>query len=55
MIPLGLGISIRRIGSGLESLPLDREAILVLVVSPLIFEAAMRTRYDVLKTVRRTY
>src|SRR5208283_1562824 len=54
MILLGLGVSILRITSGLSTLPLDRSLILGLVVPPLIFEAAMRTRYDVLKTVRKT-
>jgi len=54
MILLGLGVSILRIASGLSTLPLDRSLILGLVVPPLIFEAAMRTRYDVLKTVRKT-
>ena len=55
MILLGLGISILRIGSGFSSgLPLDRTVILGLVVPPLIFEAAMRTRYDVLRTVKKT-
>jgi CPA1 family monovalent cation:H+ antiporter len=54
MITLGFGLSIFRIQTGLIALPLDREIILGLVVPPLIFEAAMRTRYDVLKTVRKT-
>ena len=54
IILLGLGVSILRIESGLGTLPLDRSLILGLVVPPLIFEAAMRTRYDVLRTVRKT-
>ena len=48
VILLGLRVSILRIGSGPSTLPLDRNPILGLVVPPLIFEAAIRTRYDVL-------
>ena len=54
MVALGLVVSFLGIGGALSGLHIDRELILGLVVPPLIFEAAMRTRYDVLRTVRKT-
>jgi len=54
MIALGLSLSLARVAGGLAAAPLEREIILGLVVPPLIFEAAMRTRYEVFRTVRRT-
>ena len=54
MIAIGFLLSLLRIGGGLASIPLDRSLILGLVVPPLIFEAAMRTRYEVFMTIRKT-
>lgn len=54
MIIIGLALSFLRIAGGLTSLPLDSNIILGFVVPPIIFEAAMRTRYEIFKTVRKT-
>lgn len=54
MIALGLVLSFFSLSQGLNTLPLDRSMILGVVVPPLIFEAAMRTKYNVLRTVRKT-
>jgi CPA1 family monovalent cation:H+ antiporter len=54
LVTLGLTVSFLRVGGGLSSLPFERGIILGLVVPPLIFEAAMRTDYKVLKTVQKT-
>jgi CPA1 family monovalent cation:H+ antiporter len=54
MIVIGFLLSLLRIAGGLSSIPLDRTIILGLVVPPLIFEAAMRTRYEVFRTIRKT-
>jgi CPA1 family monovalent cation:H+ antiporter len=54
MVLIGLAVSFLRLAGGLSALPLDRTLVLGLVVPPLIFEAAMRTEYNVFKTVRKT-
>jgi len=54
LIVIGLAISFLRIAGGLGEIPLDRSIILGLVVPPLIFEAAMRTRFRTFQTVRKT-
>lgn len=54
MIAIGFLLSLLRIAGGLSTIPLDRSIILGLVVPPLIFEAAMRTRYTVFRTIRKT-
>jgi CPA1 family monovalent cation:H+ antiporter len=54
LIAIGLVLSALRITGGLGSLTLDRDVILGLIVPPLIFEAAMRTRYEVFRTVQKT-
>ena len=54
LIVIGLVLSALRVSGGLANFSLDRTVILGLVVPPLIFEAAMRTRYEVFKTVRKT-
>lgn len=54
MIAIGLTLSFLRIAGGLSAIPLDRTIILGLVVPPLIFEAAMHTRYEVFRKVRKT-
>jgi CPA1 family monovalent cation:H+ antiporter len=54
MVLIGLVVSFLRLAGGLSALQLDRTLVLGLVVPPLIFEAAMRTRYEVFNTVRKT-
>jgi CPA1 family monovalent cation:H+ antiporter len=54
LIVIGLILSLLKITGGLGEIPLDRSIILGLVVPPLIFEAAMRTRFEVFRTVRNT-
>jgi CPA1 family monovalent cation:H+ antiporter len=54
MIAIGLVLSFLKILSGLSAIVLDRTIILGLVVPPLIFEAAMRTKYQIFRTVRKT-
>lgn len=54
MIAIGFLLSLLRIAGGLSAIPLDTTIILGLVVPPLIFEAAMRTRYEVFRTIRKT-
>ena len=54
MIAIGLALSFLRVSSELSAIVLDRTIILGLVVPPLIFEAAMRTNYQIFRTVTRT-
>jgi CPA1 family monovalent cation:H+ antiporter len=54
LIVIGLVLSALRVSGGLANFSLDRTVILGLIVPPLIFEAAMRTRYEVFKTVQKT-
>jgi len=54
MIAIGLILSLLKVAGGLSAIPLDRTIILGVVVPPLIFEAAMRTRYQIFRTVRHT-
>jgi CPA1 family monovalent cation:H+ antiporter len=54
MIVIGLSLSLLRVSGELSLLPLDRNVILGIVVPPLIFEAAMRTRYETFRAVRKT-
>jgi CPA1 family monovalent cation:H+ antiporter len=54
MIAIGLALSFLKIAGGLATIPLDRSVIVGVIVPPLIFEAAMRTRYRVFRTVRMT-
>jgi CPA1 family monovalent cation:H+ antiporter len=55
LITLGFAISLLRLSGDLVlAFPLDRTLILGVVVPPLIFESAMRTRYQVFKSVRKT-
>jgi CPA1 family monovalent cation:H+ antiporter len=54
MIVIGFLLSFLRIAGGLGTLTLDRGIILGVVVPPLIFEAAMRTRYEIFNTVKIT-
>lgn len=52
-IAIGLTLSILRISGLFSAVPFDRNILLGFVVPPLIFEAAMRTRYQTFKTVRK--
>jgi CPA1 family monovalent cation:H+ antiporter len=54
LIAIGFALSFLSVPTGLHDIPLDTDVILGLVVPPMIFEAAMRTRYEVFKTVQRT-
>jgi CPA1 family monovalent cation:H+ antiporter len=54
MIVIGLTLSLFRLTGELSSLPLDQNIILGFVVPPLIFEAAMRTRFQTFRAVRKT-
>jgi CPA1 family monovalent cation:H+ antiporter len=54
MIAIGLVLPFLKILGGLSAIVLDRTIILGLVVPPLIFEAAMRTKYQIFSTVRKT-
>ena len=54
MIGIGLILSIFRFGGGLSDIPISSELILGLVVPPLIFESAMRTRFQTFRTVHKT-
>jgi CPA1 family monovalent cation:H+ antiporter len=54
MIAIGLVLPFLKILGGLSAIVLDRTIILGLVVPPLIFEAAMRTKYQIFRTVRKT-
>ena len=53
MIGIGLALSLLRVGS-LENLPISGELILGLVLPPLIFESAMRTRFQAFRAVHKT-
>lgn len=53
LIIIGLGLSFLKIGE-LGAVPFDKSVILGLVVPPVIFEAAMRTRLSIFRTVQRT-
>jgi CPA1 family monovalent cation:H+ antiporter len=53
MIAIGLGLSLLRLG-GLSDIPISRDVILGLVVPPLIFESAMRTRIQTFRTIQKT-
>jgi CPA1 family monovalent cation:H+ antiporter len=54
MIAIGLALSFLRITGELGSIVLDKTVILGLVVPPLIFEAAMRTRFENFRAVQKT-
>ena len=54
MIAIGLVLSFLRIAGGLSGIAFDRTVILGLVVPPLIFEAAMRTRIETFRSVQKT-
>jgi CPA1 family monovalent cation:H+ antiporter len=54
LIIMGFTVSLLGISGELGNIPADRTVILGLLVPPLIFEAAMRTRYATFRTVRKT-
>jgi CPA1 family monovalent cation:H+ antiporter len=54
LILIGFTVSFLGISGELGNIPVDRTVILGLLVPPLIFEAAMRTRYATFRTVRKT-
>jgi CPA1 family monovalent cation:H+ antiporter len=54
MIIIGLALSFLRITGELGSIAFDKTVILGLVVPPLIFEAAMRTRFENFRAVQKT-
>jgi CPA1 family monovalent cation:H+ antiporter len=54
MIAIGLALSFLGVGGGFRNIPFDRSVILGFVVPPLIFEAAMRTRFETFRTVQKT-
>jgi NhaP-type Na+/H+ or K+/H+ antiporter len=53
LVALGVGLSFLKTAGGLTALAVNTDLILGFVVPPLIFEAAMRTRYDVLRKVEK--
>jgi CPA1 family monovalent cation:H+ antiporter len=54
MIAIGFALSFLKIGGALNSISFDSNLILGLIVPPLIFEAAMRTRLETFRTVEKT-
>jgi len=54
MIVIGLVLSFLKIGGALSSITFDSNLIIGFVVPPLIFEAAMRTRFETFRTVEKT-
>ena len=54
LIAIGLVLSVLRFGAGFGTVSVDSNLILGIVVPPLIFEAAMRTRFEVFRTVQKT-
>ncbi len=54
MITIGLVLSLLRFGGGFGGISFGSYLILGIVDPPLIFEAAMRTRFEVFRTVQKT-
>ena len=54
LIGIGLLLSFLRVYEDFPTVPLDSTLILGLIVPPLIFEAAMRTKYKALRPVHKT-
>jgi len=54
VIGLGLVLSVLRFEAGISDVPINGDLILGLVIPPLIFESAMRTRFQTFKTVYKT-
>lgn len=54
IIAIGFILSILRLGGELGGITIDSNLILGIVVPPLMFEAAMRTRFEVFRSVQKT-
>ena len=54
IIAIGFILSLLRLEGGFSSITFDSNLILGIVVPPLMFEAAMRTRFEVFRTVQKT-
>jgi CPA1 family monovalent cation:H+ antiporter len=54
MIGIGLALSILKFGGGISDIPISGNLILGVVIPPLIFESAMRTRFQTFRTVDKT-
>lgn len=54
LLMIGFVLSLLRASGNLGDVPLDNSIILGLVVPPIMFEAAMRTRYSVLRPFQKT-
>ena len=54
MVTIGFLLSLLRFGAGFASITIDSNLILGIVVPPLMFEAAMRTRFEVFRAVQKT-
>jgi len=54
LILIGFTVSFLGISGELGNIPLDRTIVLGLLVPPMIFQAAMRTRYETFRTIRKT-
>ncbi len=54
MIGIGLILSLLRLSGNIGDIPINGELVLGLVVPPLIFESAMRTRFQTFRTVHKT-
>lgn len=54
MIGIGLALSLLKFGRAISDMPISGDLILGLVVPPLIFESAMRTRFQTFRTVYKT-
>jgi Na+:H+ antiporter len=54
IIAIGFILTILRLSGGLGGINIDSSLILGIVVPPLMFEAAMRTRFEVFRSVQKT-
>lgn len=54
IVAIGLILSLLRLEVGFSTISIDSNLILGIVVPPLIFEAAIRTRFEVFRTVQKT-
>jgi CPA1 family monovalent cation:H+ antiporter len=54
MIAMGLVLSFLPLPGGISNIPISGDLILGLVIPPLIFESAMRTRFQTFRTVHKS-
>ncbi|HUK27522.1 MAG TPA: cation:proton antiporter [Candidatus Acidoferrales bacterium] len=54
LIAIGLALSVVKFGGGIGDIPISGDLILGLLVPPLVFESAMRTRFQTFRTVHKT-